>query len=206
MSKPLPAPGNQPVNSGDIKNRLCIAALDCIKRYGYEKTTMGDIAARAGIARPTLYKHFKSKQAILFAGIDREALAFALSVAEQARQFSTLEERIIETIVFVVKEMPRHPYLSLIFDQEMSATLRERAFSDEATAVFAQITSRPMIEICPSLANEEIEIAEIMSRFALSMMLFPGRYGKDMSGLRRLIRKRVIPGLVQMGLASSLTE
>lgn len=158
---------------------------------------MGDIAAQAGIARPTLYKHFKAKQEILFAGIDRVALAFALAVADHARQFNTLEERIIETIVFVVEEMPQHPYLSLVFDQRMPGALRERAFSDEATAVFAQTTSQPLVEICPALAADEIEISEIMSRFALAMMLFPGRYANDMDGLRELIRKRVVPGLIQ---------
>lgn len=193
-----PAPGNPLASTTDTRSRLCIAALDCIKRHGYEKTTMGDIAAQAGIARPTLYKHFKSKQEILFAGIDRVALAFALSVAEHARQFSTLEERIIETIVIVVKEMPQHPYLSLVFDEQMPGALRERAFSDEATEVFARITSQPLVEICPSLADDEIEVSEIMSRFALSMMLFPGRYANDTDGLRQLIRQRVVPGLVRV--------
>lgn len=180
----------------DTRSRLCMAGLDCIKRHGYEKTTMGDIAAQAGIARPTLYKYFKSKQEILFAGIDTVALGFALAVADHARQFNTLEERIIETIVFVVQAMPQHPYLSLVFDEQMPRALRERAFSDEATAVFAQITSRPLVEICPPLAADEIEISEIMSRFALAMMLFPGRYGNDREGLRTLIRKRVVPGLI----------
>jgi len=197
VNRPLATPDTLKGLPSDTRGRLCIAALECIKRHGYQKTTMGDIAARAGIARPTLYKHFKSKEEILFAGIDSVAMAFALSVAEHARQFGTLEDRIIETIVFVVKEMPRHPYLSLIFDQEISAMLRERAFSDEVTEVFAQITSKPLIEICPALTEEEIEISEMMSRFALSIMLFPGRYAEDMNGLRELIKKRVIPGLVR---------
>jgi len=188
--------GSPPANATDARSRVCIAALDCIKRHGYEKATMSDIAAEAGIARPTLYKHFKSKQEILFAGIDSVALAFALSVADHARQFKTLEERIIETIVVVVEEMPQHPYLSLVFDQELAGILRERAFSDEATEVFAQITSKPLVEICPALADDEVEISQIMSRFALSMMLFPGRYANDMDGLRDLIRRRVLPGLL----------
>lgn len=183
-------------HAADARSRIAIAALDCIKRHGYEKTTMADIASQAGIARPTLYKYFKSKQEALFAGIDQVALAFALSVAEHARQFGTLQERIIETIVVVVQQMPQHPYLSLIFDQEMSGALRERAFSDQATEVFAQITSRPLIEICPALAAEEIEVSEIMSRFALSMMMFPGRYANDQDGLRQLISRRVLPGLI----------
>lgn len=187
--------GHPPSNTTDAAGRLCTAALECFKRHGYEKTTMADIATYAGISRPTLYKYFKSKQDILFAGIDREALTFAMSVADHARQFTTLEERVIETIVIVVNEMPQHPYLSLIFDQDMSGALRERAFSDEATEVFAQITSRPLVEACPALADDEIEISEVMSRFALSMILFPGRYANDPEGLRQLIRKRILPGL-----------
>jgi hypothetical protein len=35
-----------------------------------------------------------------------------------------------------------------------------------------------------------------MSRFAISMILFPGRYASDHDGLRRLIRSRVLPGLI----------
>ncbi len=107
-----------------------------------------------------------------------------------------MEERIVETIVIVVQQMPQHPYLSLIFDREMLGALRAPAFSNLATEVFAQITSLPLIEICPALAAEEIEVSEILSRFALSMMMFPGRYARDHDGMRQLISRRVLPGLI----------
>lgn len=157
---------------------------------------MSDIAKEAGIARPTLYKHFKSKQAILFTGIDSVALSFAAAVVAHARQFDTLEERIVETIVYVVQELPKHPYLSLAFDNECSLALRDRAFSHEATVIFSEMTAAPLIEVRPDLAHEGVEISEIMSRFAISMILFPGRYASDHDGLRQLIRSRVLPGLI----------
>ena len=195
MSKSLWS-GDRPKDASDAKSRIWIAGLDCIRRNGLEKTTMSDIAKEAGIARPTLYKHFKSKQAILFTGIDSVALSFAAAVVAHARQFDTLEERIVETIVYVVQELPKHPYLSLVFDNECSLALRDRAFSHEATVIFSEMTAAPLIEVRPDLAHEGVEISEIMSRFAISMILFPGRYASDYDGLRQLIRSRVLPGLI----------
>ena len=188
--------GDRPKSASDAKSRIWMAGLDCIRRNGLEKTTMSDIAKEAGIARPTLYKHFKSKQAILFTGIDSVALRFAAAVVAHARQFDTLEERIVETIVYVVQELPKHPYLSLAFDNECSLALRDRAFSHEATVIFSEMTAAPLIEVRPDLAHEGVEISEIMSRFAISMILFPGRYASDYDGLRQLIRSRVLPGLI----------
>ena len=78
----------------------------------------------------------------------------------------------------------------------MGEVLRARAFSDEATLVFSQMTAEPLIEIRPELAEQGVEITEIMSRFSISMILFPGRYSTDLDGLRQLITKRILPGLI----------
>lgn len=188
--------GNRPDNTADARDRICQAALACFLRLGIQRTTMTDIAREAGITRPTLYKHFKNKADVLFTSIDNEALQFALAVVAHARTFDALEERIVETIVYVVSEFPKSPTLSLVLRDEMGEQLRARAFSSEATLVFSQLTAEPLIELQPSLAKQGIEITEIMSRFAISMILFPGRYAGDREGLRQLIARRVLPGLL----------
>ena len=195
MSKSLWS-GNRPKNDAEAKRRLCEAALECIKRNGYEKATMSDIAKEAGVARPTLYKHFKSKSEIFFAAIDAVAFSFAGTVADHARKFATAEERVIETIIFTATELPQHRHLSLVLDNECAEALRTRAFSDDATLVFSQMTSDPLIEIRPDLEDQGVEISEIMSRFVISIIQFPGRYSTDHEGLRRLVRKRILPGLL----------
>jgi len=191
-----PWSGNRPKTDEEAKARLCEAALECVIRIGYAKTTMSDIAKQAGAARPTLYKYFKNKTEIIFAAIDAAAFTFAESVVEHARQFATIEERVIETIIVVVTELPKHRYLSLILGDDCPVDLRARAFSDEATQVFSSMTAGPLIELQPELENQGIEISEVMSRFAISMMLFPGRYVSDIEGLRQLIKKRILPGLL----------
>lgn len=188
--------GNRPDNTADARDRICQAAFTCFLRLGIQRTSMTDIAREAGITRPTLYKHFKNKADVLFSAVDGEALQFALDVVAHARTFDTLEERIVETIVYVVSEFPKSPHLALVLRDEMGEQLRARAFSSEATLVFSQLTAAPLIELQPDLAEQGVEITEIMSRFAISMILFPGRYAEDRDGLRQLIVRRVLPGLL----------
>lgn len=187
--------GNRPKTDTEAKIRLCDAALECIKRASFDKTTMSDIAKQAGITRPTLYKHFKNKNEIFFAAIDAAALLFADSVVAHAKQFATFEERVIETIVFVVTELPRHRHLSLVLNNDCAETLRKRAFYDEATLVFSAMAAAPLIEVRLAIKGQGVEIAEIMARFAISIILFPGKFTSDYEGLRELIKKRILPGL-----------
>ena len=188
--------GNRPKSDDEARTRLCEATLECVRRIGFEKTTMSDIAKESGAARPTLYKYFKSKTDVFFAAIDACALTFTRGVVEHASRFVTYEERVVEMILYVVIELPRHRHLSLILDERCAAQLRARAFSDEATLVFSQMTAAPLIELRPELESVGVEITEMMSRFAVSMILFPGRYATDTDGLRQLIKRRVLPGLV----------
>ncbi|NRB39443.1 MAG: TetR/AcrR family transcriptional regulator [Pseudomonadales bacterium] len=195
MSKSLWS-ANRPKSEVEAKERLCDAALACIKRNGFDRTTMSDIAKQAGVARPTLYKHFKSKTEIFFAAIDGVALSFTEAVVEHAMQFVSFEERVTETIIFVVTELPQHPSLSLVLNNECAQVLRNRAFFDDATLIFSQMTAGPLIDVRPELKDQGVEITEIMSRFSLSLILFPGRYLNDLDGLRALIKKRLLPGLI----------
>jgi AcrR family transcriptional regulator len=57
-----------PTNTRDA---ILDAAGVLLGRYGYHKTTMDDLATEAGIARRTLYLHFRCKDDIFLARIDR---------------------------------------------------------------------------------------------------------------------------------------
>lgn len=49
-------------NSDDIEDRVLNAAKELITHYGYDKTTMNDIAKKAGIAKSTIYIRWKKKE------------------------------------------------------------------------------------------------------------------------------------------------
>ena len=46
--------------------RLADAALELFAENGYENTTVVDIAARAGLAKSTFFRHFQDKRGVLF--------------------------------------------------------------------------------------------------------------------------------------------
>lgn len=46
------------------EGRILDAAAELIAHYGYDKTTMDDIAREAGISKGAIYLHFKSKEAL----------------------------------------------------------------------------------------------------------------------------------------------
>lgn len=56
------------------ERRRCIiaAARGCFLQYGFAKTSLDDIAQRAGISRPLIYRKFKNKEDILAALYDFE--------------------------------------------------------------------------------------------------------------------------------------
>lgn len=56
------------------ENRILNATATLIVRYGYDKTSVNDIAKEAGISKGAVYLHFDSKDDLLFALILRETL------------------------------------------------------------------------------------------------------------------------------------
>ncbi len=53
------------------QERVLAAATDVFLRYGFARTTMGDIAKEAGISRPALYLVFPGKEEVFAAVIHR---------------------------------------------------------------------------------------------------------------------------------------
>lgn len=56
-----------PVNSDDARGRIVAAAVECVRRYGVDKTGIDDVAKAAAITRPTVYKYFSSRNALFMA-------------------------------------------------------------------------------------------------------------------------------------------
>ncbi|HEX5804830.1 MAG TPA: TetR/AcrR family transcriptional regulator [Macromonas sp.] len=48
----------------EVRNQIVAAATDHFSRYGYEKTTVSDLAKVIGFSKAYIYKFFESKQAI----------------------------------------------------------------------------------------------------------------------------------------------
>jgi AcrR family transcriptional regulator len=62
-TSPSPAPARGPADH-DVRDQIVAAATEHFSRYGYEKTTVSDLAKAIGFSKAYIYKFFESKQAI----------------------------------------------------------------------------------------------------------------------------------------------
>ena len=87
----------------EVRNQIVTAATEHFSRYGYEKTTVSDLAKAIGFSKAYIYKFFESKQAVgevicgnCLAQIESEVRA-AVALTDQPpeklrRMFKTLVE------------------------------------------------------------------------------------------------------------------
>lgn len=59
------------MKAADRREQLLECAAKCFAEHGYRGTTTAMIAAAAGVHEPTIYRHFKSKQKLFIALIER---------------------------------------------------------------------------------------------------------------------------------------
>lgn len=69
-----------PRSGAEARLRLHQAALELYIQHGYDNTTTGEIAERAGVNHRTFFRHFQDKREVLFAGQDdlRDSLVEAV--------------------------------------------------------------------------------------------------------------------------------
>lgn len=67
----------KPLENTERANRILDAAAKLMLHFGFDKTTMSDIASEAGVSKGALYLHWKSKEAMLEALVYREIWRYA---------------------------------------------------------------------------------------------------------------------------------
>jgi AcrR family transcriptional regulator len=84
------------------RERLADAALDLFEASGYERTTVDEIAERAGVGRSTFFRHFPSKEDVIFP--DHESLR--MQVAE--RLATSNQDTALAAVSDAVRLVMRH--------------------------------------------------------------------------------------------------
>jgi len=107
MATPAVAPARPPNTAG----RILDAAEDLFAEKGYSATSLGDVADRVGIRSPSLYNHFKSKEALYEAVLERLMAAFSAPLEELDRGPVTYE-RVFSWLEEIVRQHHANPNLA----------------------------------------------------------------------------------------------
>jgi AcrR family transcriptional regulator len=99
------------------EHRILDAAAELISHYGYDKTTVGDIANAAGVSKGTIYLHFESKDELFEALLFREMWRYGedwLAAIEADPQGGTLGG-VYKNVLYALN---RSPFMAAIFKQD----------------------------------------------------------------------------------------
>ncbi len=85
-----------------MRRELAAAAMELFATKGYEATTVDEIAARAGVARRTFFRHFRSKEEAIFPDHDDTLIR-----AEAVLNAAPAHEHPLDTVCRGIKEVMR---------------------------------------------------------------------------------------------------
>ena len=105
--------------NGMTRSRSSIleGAARCIARHGTRKTTMGDIAREGGVAKATLYNHFRTKDDVYAALVDSE-VAVLVGLIRGGSAPAGSAEVVQEALTSVATWLSEHPVVRHLADSE----------------------------------------------------------------------------------------
>ena len=81
--------------SPDVGDRILDAAASCVVAYGIDRVTLAEIARRAGVSRPTIYRRWPDTQALLAALLTARIVGVLRDVPSRGAGREALVERIV---------------------------------------------------------------------------------------------------------------
>jgi AcrR family transcriptional regulator len=128
---------------GDTIERLYEAAIELIGEHGYTGTTVDEIVARAGVAKGTVYYHFKSKAELVTALLDDGLQRLAASFREEAKGAQGPAETLRALVHAELTYIQRYQAFSKLVMSEMWRVDRDwqeglRVLREEYVSVYAR--------------------------------------------------------------------
>jgi AcrR family transcriptional regulator len=146
------------------RGRILRAAAPLFEQYGYRRTSIDDVAREAGIAKGTIYVHFKSKAELLFHAIVEEKKRlierFRPVFGEQLAPKERLR-RYLEVLLITVAESPLSQKLLtgdreiLTCLEELPAELRAQIEGQSAEGMAALLGGVGALDALPAEDREE---------------------------------------------------
>ena len=98
------------------RHTLLDAALACVMDVGLRRTSLADVARRAGVSRMTVYRQYSDLDTLVGALLTRELTTVIGEVDASVRALPTARERLVEAAVQVVERTAEHPLYRRILD------------------------------------------------------------------------------------------
>ena len=182
---------------------LLDATRACVLAVGVRRTTVTDVARRAGVSRMTLYRRFPDVGSLIAALMTREFTALGEEVKRIAAQLPDARGRLVEEAVLGADRLTRNPLFLRIVDVDPElllpyVTTRLGSFQQLVVADFEQqirdgVTEGSIEASDPAIVARSIELA--LRGFVLQTLAEGAEAAREpeLAELRRLLDRYLAP-------------
>ncbi len=160
----------------DTKREIIEKALELFAERGYDAVSVGEIAAAVGIKAPSLYNHYKSKQAIFEAIVEDTAARYErdtdnldVHVQDVTKDFATFGHITVQALT----EKVRGIFLYSLHDKNVSLFRKmmtiEQFRSPELAALYSERYVDRMVEYHANIFRNLIAAGEIANLNAVTL-------------------------------------
>ena len=192
-------PAGTRTDEESTQERILRAAYDCFEQYGIAKTTIENIASRAKVSRPTVYKYYPSKDAILDEISVRETWKVNSEVRRRLVRSDDFADFLADTLLLVIRLANENIYIrrmveSIEFQQAdiSPSSLMQQLQRTWWANLFEQAMARG--EIATDLTIDEI--IYWLARAQSMLMLQVASPALDDAQQRRFIRRFIVQPLL----------
>ncbi len=191
-------------NQDDMQRRIMDAAYELFVTFGLRRTTIEDIAKKAGVGRPTVYRRFGDKDSIVQAVLTRESRRMIVSVGEQVMGITPVENLLVRSFVLGIQAVARHPLTQRLLESEPEVilpylTLKAGPLIDIGMALISNFIHAMQQE--GKLTGMNVEyMLEILGRLFISIAITPSQRlrADDEASLEKLAEEFLLPLLLKM--------
>ena len=189
------------VGEDALFDRVAAAALDEFAEHGIRRTSMEDVARRAGVSRMTIFRRFTSKQGLVEVVIAREVRRGMQELDLLWEGAETLEDRLVAGFEFAGRYVRDHPLFDRLLRSEPEVLLPPLTLDGGPVLELYRslIANRLQAEVnAGRAATSDLDgVAEVIARLAISLLLT--RDGTitldDPNSVRRLVNLTLLPML-----------
>lgn len=189
--------------SADGHDEVLDAASSAFLEFGIRRTSMGEIARRAGVSPASLYRWFGSKEAVVAALVARDLRRFTADLEDAADPHAPPVDQLTDLVLAVGRKLVSEPLL-------------HRLIRTEPETVLPQLTveAGPLIELGVGYLAAQLErfmddghierfdpvpVSEIFIRLFHSLILTPASsFPFDDEERLRTLARSTISGLLRL--------
>lgn len=186
----------------ETTTRVLDAAFEQFRRFGIRRSSMEDVARRAGVSRITVYRRFASKDALVERVVRREFRRYFDRFSADVRGARTVADRVVLGFVSSLQAIRGNPLIGGLIDAEPDSVVPSMTSDGGRTLAVVQqfVAGRLRQEQQAGQVAEDVDVdlvAEMMVRISASLLVVPSRVVDldDEEQLRAVARRFLVPML-----------